>query len=270
MALKDLLVHLDPGDRTPVRLDVAVMLARAHGARLTGLFGQRALPEGIGVTATWPSADYVAEAEASKAAFAAATAGLAQADWIDANRGGDSELLRVITERARFHDLTIVGQYDETVTARIPPQLAEELVILSGRPVLVVPYAGDYPHVGRRPLIAWDSSRQSAHALNDALPLIRNCDEAIVVSLDTPFDEAGVSVAQVARHLAAHGIKVKTEVLMAEEMQVMDLVLNRVTDLDADLLVIGAHRHTVLPTKEHPVDARSIMKQMVVPTLVSR
>jgi nucleotide-binding universal stress UspA family protein len=270
MALKDLLVHLDPGERTPVRLDIAVALARTHGARLTGIFGERALPEGIGVTATWPSADYVAEGEASKAAFAAATAGLAQADWIDANRGGDAELLRVITERARFYDLTIVGQHDETVTPRIPPALAEQLVIQSGRPVLVVPYAGDYAHIGRRPLIAWDSSRQSAHALNDALPLFQGCDEAVVVSLDTPFDEAHAAVAQVARHLAAHGIKAKTEVLMAEEMQVMDLVLNRVTDLDADLLVIGAHRHTVLPTKEHPVDARAVMKQMVVPTLVSR
>lgn len=270
MPLKDLLVHLDPGDRSPVRLDVAVTLAQAHGASLTGLFGERALAEGIGVTATWPSDDYVVAREASKAAFAAATVGLCASEFRDANRGSDAELLRVIIDQARHYDLTIVGQHDESLPSHVPPNLAEELVVRSGRPVLVIPYAGEYKHLGRRPLIVWDESRQAAHAINDALPLLQACDEAVVISLDTPYEVAEASVAQVARHLAAHDIKARTEILMAEDLHVMDLILNRVTDLDADLLVIGAHRHTILPSKDHPIDARAVMKQMVVPTLVSR
>lgn len=270
MSIKDLLVHLDSGARTPVRLDLAVALAKAHGARLTGLFGERALPDGIGVAVTWPSADYVAAGARSKAAFQAAAAGISDAQWVDVNRGGDAELLRLITEHARYHDLTILGQHDPGVATGAPPTLGEQLVVQSGRPVLVVPFVGDCGPAGRRPLIVWDGTRQSAHALNDALPLIAGCEKAFVVSVATAHEDADEAATRVARHLAAHGITATTEVLVDDEVDVMNLVLNRVTDLDADMLVIGAHRHTMRPERDHAVDARAALKQVVVPTLVSR
>lgn len=270
MALKDLMVHLDPGPRAATRLELSANLARERGARLVGVFGQRALPEQVGVVATWPSAEYVAAAAASKAAFDAATRGLAAAAWHDINRGSDGEVIRLVTEAARCSDLVVVGQHDESAPALVPPELAEELVIHSGRPVLVVPYAGEYAHMGRHPLIAWDHSRESARALHDALPLMAGCVEAIVVSLDSPFEEAELACAEVARHLACHGVKARTEVLLAPDEHVMDFVLNRVTDLDADLLVIGAHRHYSFPRASHSANSRKIMRQMVVPTLVAR
>jgi hypothetical protein len=58
--------------------------------------------------------------------------------------------------------------------------------------------------------------------------------------------------------------------MASDEIRPMDFLLNRISDVGADLLVIGAHRHTVLPTKEHPIDARAVMQQIVVPTFVSR
>ena len=58
--------------------------------------------------------------------------------------------------------------------------------------------------------------------------------------------------------------------LLAEDEHVMDFVLNRVTDLDADLLVIGAHRHSSFPRTAPSADSRAILRQMVVPTLVAR
>ena len=138
MALKDLMVHLDPGERTGTRLELAVGLARAHDARLVGVFGMRALAEQVGVVATWPSPEYVASATASKAAFETATSGLREAEWRDVNRGSDSELIRLITEEARYTDLVVVGQHDETADVMVAPELAEELIIHSGRPILVV------------------------------------------------------------------------------------------------------------------------------------
>lgn len=270
MALKDLMVHLDPGERTAARLALAVALARAHDARLVGVFGQRALPEQVGVIATWPSPEYVAAAAASKAAFATATADLRDAEWRDVNRGSDSEVVRLVIEAARYADMVVVGQHDETVEPLVAPELAEELVIHAGRPILVVPYAGEFKHVGRHPLIAWDNSRESAHALHASLRLIEGCKEAIVVSLDTPYEEAEKSCAEVARHLACHGIEARTEVLLAEDEHVMDLVLNRITDLDADLLVIGAHRHASFLRARQGADPRAILQAMVVPTLVAR
>ena len=46
----------------------------------------------------------------------------------------------------------------------------------------MVPYIGSYTHVGRRVLVAWDSSREAVRALNDALPLIHGADEVTLAT----------------------------------------------------------------------------------------
>jgi nucleotide-binding universal stress UspA family protein len=269
MSVKNLMVHLDPGKRTAARLKLAVALARKHGARLVGVFGQRAEPRRVGVVATWPSAEYVKAAKASKAAFEKATADLAAAEWRDINRGSDAELLLQITDSARFCDLMILGQHDEEVKAHVPHELPQEVVVNSGRPILVVPYAGDFRELGKRPLIAWNNSREAAHALNDALPLIKDCKKVVVVSLDTRLASAEASCAEVARHLACHGLKAKTDVMMVENVGVMDMLLNRVADFGADLLVMGANSQIGFPFVSGGAGTRHILQHMTVPVLMS-
>jgi nucleotide-binding universal stress UspA family protein len=269
MPLKNLMVHLDRGERTVARLELAVSLAHRHQARLVGVFGQRAQAEQVGVVATWPSREYTEAAGAVKTLFEAATAGLAQAEWHDINRGGDAELLGRLTDYARFFDLVLLGQHDEQAVALTPPELAEEVVVNSGRPILVLPYAGNFVRVARRPLIAWNNSREAAHALNDALPLIAGCADAILLSLDTLFDEAKAACAHAARQLACHGINAKAEVLTVEDVGVMDMLLNRVTDLGADLLVMGAHGQIGFPFVSRGAGTRHILRQMTVPVLMS-
>jgi nucleotide-binding universal stress UspA family protein len=267
--LKNLLVHLDQSERTPVRLAMAVSLARQHQARLTGVFGQRAKAQQVGIVATWPSAEYSDAAQAAKAAFERATAGMPQAQWHDINRGSDAELLRQITEIARCADLIVLGQHDEQAKAYVPSELAEEVVLNSGRPILVIPYAGEFPQQAQHPLIAWDNSREAAHAVNDALALIADCPEATIISVDARYAEASASCARLADHLACHGIKAKTEVLVVDDVGIMDILLSRVTDLGADLLVMGAHGSIGLPFVSRGAGTRHIFRSMVVPVLMS-
>jgi nucleotide-binding universal stress UspA family protein len=267
--LKDLLVHLDQGERTSVRLALAVSLARAHGARLTGVFGQRAEPHRVGVVATWPSQEYTEATQASKAAFERATAGLPDVRWHDINRGADAELLRLITEMAHYADLVVLGQHDEGAQIFAPPDLAEEVVLNSGRPVLVVPYAGEFAQFGRHPLIAWNDSRESAHAVNDALPLIAGCRDATVIAVDARLELANASCASVVEHLGCHGIRARSEVLVVEDVGIMDMLLSRVSDLGADLLVMGAHGSIGLPFVSRGAGTRHILRHMVVPVLMS-
>ncbi|SRR6266581_778613 len=269
MALKNLMVHLDQGARSEVRLGLAVSLARQHQAHLVGVFGQRAQPAQVGVVAIWPSKEYSEAAAAAKAAFERASTGLPGAVWHDINRGSDAELIRHITDFARYSDLMLLGQHDDQVRSFVPAELPDEIVVNSGRPVLIVPYAGSFPIVARRPLIAWNSSREAAHALNDALPLIEGCDEALLVSLDTRYEEAQASCAEVARHLACHGIAATTEVLMVEDVGIMDMLLNRVTDRGADLLVMGGHGQIGFPFVSRGAGTRHILRQMTVPVLMS-
>ena len=269
MSLKNLMVHLDQSERTAARLELAVSLAREHGARLLGVFGQRAQPQQVGVVASWPSQDYIDAREASKAAFDIATAGLPQAEWRDINRGSEAEVLRHITDLARHADLVVLGQRDERVKGYVPDELVGEVILDSGRPVLVVPYVGNFIEVGKRPLIAWNNAREAAHALNDSLPLIEGCDEAMVLSFAARVEEGESSCAEVARHLETHGIKARTDVMLVQDFGIMDMLLNRVCDRGADLLVMGAHGHIGFPFVSRGAGTRYILQHMTVPVLMS-
>jgi nucleotide-binding universal stress UspA family protein len=269
MALKNLIVHLDQSARTAVRLELAVSLARQHQARLLGLFAQRARPQQVGIVAAWPPEEYVQAAAASKAQFETATAGLAEAEWQDVNRGSDAALLGVITDHARHADMIVLGQQDERDPGCVPFELPEEVAVNSGRPALIVPYVGHFAPVFKRPLIAWNDSREAAHALNDALPLIEGCDQAIVLSLDIRHEQAEASCRAVARHLACHGIATSTEVLVVDDVGIMDMLLNRVADHGADLLVMGAHGSIALPFVSRGTGTRHILRSMTVPVLMA-
>lgn len=269
MALKNLMVHLDQCERTAARLALAVSLAQQHKARLVGVFGQTAGPRQVGVVATWPSESYVEARDASKAAFEKATAGLPQAEWLDINRGSEAEVLRHITDHARHFDLVVLGQHDERVKSCVPEILVGEVILHCGRPVLVLPYAGNFTEIGKRPLIAWNDGREAAHALNDALPLIEGCEEAMVLSFSARRDEAETSCAEVTGHLATHGIKAKAEVMLVQDFGIMDMLLNRVTDRGADLLVMGAHGHIGFPFVSQGGGTRYILGHMTVPVLMS-
>jgi len=269
MSLKNLMVHLDQGERCQLRLELAVALARKHQARLVGVFGQRAQAQQIGIVASWPSPEYVAATSQTKARFEQASAGLKQAHWHDINRGSDHELLRQITDMARYFDMVIMGQHDDAKDDLVPPDLPEEVIVNAGRPVLMVPYAGSFNADFQRPLIAWNKSREAAHALNDALPLIENCAEATVVSLDTQHEHAESCCSELTSHFACHGIKVKTDVLVVDDIGIMDMLLNRVTDRDADLLVMGAHGQIGFPFVSRGAGTRHILRHMTVPVLLS-
>ena len=212
---------------------------------------------------------YPEAAKAARAQFDLATQGLSKVEWHDIDHGSDVDLLREIPRFARYFDLVIIGQHDERQPVLVPPDLPEHIVQSTGRPTLVVPYAGDIVTLGERPLIAWNDSREAAHALNDALPLIEGCEEATVVSLNADYGLAKSSCAHVARHLEMHGIKARADVLVVEDIGVMDMLLNRVSDLSADLLIMGGHAPSSLPFVSRGAGTQHILRHMTVPVLIS-
>lgn len=270
MSLKNLMVHLDQGERSAARLALAVAVARKYQARLTGVFGQLAQSQNVGVVSSWPTPEYAAAAQASKAAFEAAAAGLPQAEWHDINRGSEAELVRQVTDRARHVDLVIMGQHNEgAARSFVPADLIEEVVLNAGRPVLILPYAGTFDAVAQRPLLAWSNVREAARALNDALPLMEGCDKATVMSFAPNAEEARSACDNVLRHLACHGIRAEAEVNVVTDIGIMDMLLNAASDLGTDLLVMGAHGHIGLPFMSRGAGTRYILRHMTVPVLMS-
>jgi nucleotide-binding universal stress UspA family protein len=183
--------------------------------------------------------------------------------------GATAELVAL---HARHADLVVLGQADPEDG---PPSAAGTVAAAlfdSGRPVLVVPYAGTFVTAGRRVLVGWNASREAARAVNDALPLLVGA-EVVTVSavnprrgLDGHGDEPG---ADIALHLARHGVKVDVEHSAAPEIEAADILLNRASELSADLLVVGAYGHSRLREMILGGVTRSLLRQMTVPVLMS-
>ncbi|WP_374547330.1 universal stress protein [Rhodoblastus sp.] len=272
MTIGNLLVHLNSDPRSAVRLKLAADLARGRGARLTGLFAQVAPAHQVGVVAQWPTAEYKQAAEASRAAFAAATAGL-DAEWVDLNRGDEGEVVKLATDFARHFDLIVLGQRAAD-DALIPPDFAEQLIVTSGRPALVLPYAGEFAGIGARPIFAWSDSRSSARGFSDGIALASPGADALVVGLSKPGDEDSFvyqkeSLRLAAAQLSAHKIAAAPEQLALSEIGLMDALLNRAADHGADLLVIGAFGGGGYPLFSRGSGSRYMLKHMTLPVLFS-
>jgi nucleotide-binding universal stress UspA family protein len=267
MHLRDILVQLDSSPRTAERLALALHLAKRGNAKLTGIFAQRAAAYQVGVVAMWPPESYTQAANASREQFEAAVAGYGNARWIDLNRGSDHEVTHHLTETARHYDLTIVGQEEEDGPRAVPRELIEELIVESGRPILVVPYAGHFSDTGTRPLVAWTDARAAARALNDALVLVQPKAKVTVVSMGTGTEPEKLSAERIGEHLKAHNLDTEVEYMQVTEVGVMDTLLNLAADKAADLIVMGAFGGFGYPLLSRGAGTRYILHHMTVPCL---
>jgi nucleotide-binding universal stress UspA family protein len=268
MPLRDILVHLDSGPRTAERLALAVNLARSHDAKLAGIFAQRVEPGQARLVASWPPEIYTRAAAAGRAQFEAAVSSLRDTQWIDLNRGNDHEVVHLMTDAARHYDLTIVGQDEEDGPRIVPRELVEQLIVESGRPILVVPYAGQFPDIGGRPLIAWTEARAAARALNDALALFKPDAKAVVLSIG-PGAESQSSISKIAEHLKAHKFACEIEHMQVTGIGLMDTVLNLAADKAADLVVMGAFGGYGYPLLSRGSGTRYMLRHMTAPVLFS-
>ncbi len=251
-----------------MRVDLALTLARRHGARLTGIFAETAPPHRVGTVATWPSADYAARAASAKAAFDEAAASLGgKIAFIDLNRGSEHEILARATDYARHFDLVMLGGFEGG--GHVPPDLAKQILLESGRPVLMVPPVGLHGDVGRRPLFAWHRSRAAARALADALPLIQADAEALVLQAVRSGEAASEFASLVLAELAAHGVAADYRTVSLDAVRLMDTLLNHAADHAADLLVIGAFDRSGLGLFGGGAGTRYLMRHMTLPVLFS-
>jgi nucleotide-binding universal stress UspA family protein len=268
--IKDILVHLDGGERDHANLVAALSLAETFDGRLTGLFARHER-HALAMVARRASDAFAAAAQQSQQMFADTAKGATvPTRWWSVAHGETGHVLHETLAAARFHDLVVLGQHHDGKDA--PEELAEHLLLQSGRPVLVLPAVGHYPTIGTNALVAWNGGREAARALHDAMPLLERAAnvEVLTVRSQPPLrpDEMGLPPLSIHDHLAAHGITVSREVLAGNEIGVMDLLLSRAFDQGADLLVMGGHGGYHLPFFKG-AGTRHILKHMTLPVFMS-
>lgn len=168
-------------------------------------------------------------------------------DTVTAWHTVEGDLARVLAAQARFTDLLLLGQYDTenppTISAFLLP---EKVVVDAGTPIVVVPTHGTFDHIGRHILVSWDGSREAARALRDAMPLLQAAEQVSLLAVDP--DRQGhvhpeANAAEVAAHLALHGVPTGPTELPSGANSVTDILLAQLSKLGADLVVMGAYGH---------------------------
>ena len=278
MALKNLVVVVDQSAQSTARVNAAILLATKHDAHLTGLFvaSPPVLPSyvagelGEGIIAIQRrTAQEHADEAAGLFRRAVELAGIGDRSEWRALRGNPTEVTGIV---ARYADLVIVGQVDPDRDGEVPPVHPEDVLFDCGRPVLVVPYAGKPASIGERVVIGWNASREAARAVNDALPLLETAQKVSVLAVNPKpgFDGLGDEPgADIALHLARHGVMVTADHFSARGMDAGDMILNYATDVSADLLVMGAYGRSRLRELVLGGVTRHIMQHMTIPVLFS-
>jgi len=103
--------------------------------------------------------------------------------------------------------------------------------------------------VGQRVVVGWNSTREAARAVNDAMPLLVAAEVVTVLTIDAreaPLGHGQLPGADISLHLARHGVKAQVEQTVSADLSVGDVLLSRAADLGADLLVMGAYGHSRL------------------------
>ena len=275
MAPKDILVHLDGTPRAAMRLEVAARLAQRHGAHLSGLFvADIVLPVvmdmsgGGGVLASLLDemrAAALADAAEAGERFRARCErdGIAH-EW----RVAEGMTAEQVTAAARYADLLVLGQADPAASQG-GAMLLDDAIFFSGRPVLVVPYAGSFGDIGRRVLVGWKAGREASRAVHDALPLLAGADKVTVLSVNPGGPPDHLPGAAISRHLARHGIAAEASRMDSAELADGDVLLNAAADLGADLLVVGAYGHSRLREYVLGGVTKTLLARMTLPVLFS-
>lgn len=246
----NILVHVEPGLSASHRTEVAASLARDLGAHLIGV-GAEAIdaaymadPYGGVVMPEWIVAaqeQVAGRLKAAEEAFRRDAAGV-DIEW----RTIQSFPSAALVAASRAADLIVVSAVARNAS-NYRTANAAEVVLGSGRPVLVVPEAGRHLRAANI-VIAWKDTREARRAIADAMPLLLRAEGVIVqaVCAAEEVESSAFQVNDVVASLRRRGIEARPGVTTSRDEDVVK-ELYRIADLNqADLIVAGAFGHSRL------------------------
>jgi nucleotide-binding universal stress UspA family protein len=265
MALKDILVLMDNSPHAVERLDLAIQLAQHHQAGIIGLnvFTHSLLEL---LQRTTPAEEQDLQ---EMFLYKSAQAGVA-ATWHSAEtKPLANSVAEVVNHFACFADLVVIGQTEYAAKEKNGEgDLPERIVMGSGKPVLIVPYAVTFSSLGNRVLVAWKSGRESTRVISDSVPLLKNAGTVSIFEVNPSVDEKD-AMERLCTYLAHHEIHARVETSKVTELGIGDVLLNQVSDEGSDLLIMGAFAHNHFGSYVLGDVAKHVLKHMTVPVLMS-
>lgn len=270
-------VYLDNTARCPVRLSLASDIAHAHHAHLIGVSVVNVLQSvpvmyGEASVALLERQAEIAEQAADEAeeVFKKHTDSLDLETELRRFEGLSSDVMSL---NARYSDVTVLGQAAlDSKNASSADYLPEQVVMQAGRPILVVPDAGDKYSIGEHVLVAWNASREATRAVYDAMPILRQAKQVTILAVNPNDSDDGhgdVPSADIAHQLSRHGVKAEARQTVARNIDAGNEILARTADMGADLIVCGAYGHSRLREIVLGGVTQTLLRHMTVPVLMS-
>jgi len=252
--MKSLLAISSGGPDAEPAFQAAAQLAQAFDAHLSGLFlppAKNALGELMGeageamamlhggvpnvlLQAGQPRPP--TRAELTRQAFEQASAALRASAFHVAPKS-DAD---VVAAFGRLHDLMIVARPGQDPLDPEPAAINAAL-FETGRPLLVVPHEPFPARLGRA-VVTWNGSIAATRATHFALPLLKTCEEVVVLVAESGEGDARPEV--LCHYLTQHGVATRADridVARASSRARGRAVLHYTEHADADLLVMGAY-----------------------------
>ena len=278
MTYKSIVVHVDHSDACRQRVALAIELAQSQQAHLTGVAttGVSNHPYGGGSNAVgmYYEAATTELREIAKLAVESFKRQVAQAGLHSAEcRIATEEANAALTLQGHYADLVVLSQSNPDIRGVAAASVLPQHVLLHvARPVLLVPYAGKFSHIGQQVMVAWDSGRESSRAVADALPILKLAAKVHVIVFNgkkgSPDGHGPHPGTEIALYLARHGVKVE----VSEEETSIDIgsaLLSRMSDYGSDMLVMGGYGHSRFRETILGGITRTILEHMTVPVLMS-
>jgi nucleotide-binding universal stress UspA family protein len=249
MSFAVMMVHLDVERDSEQRVQVALGLADRFRATLIGIAGMSLRPAfsagGVAVYAEPTQSDcqkMTARLDEMGAKFRAQGQRLEGIEWRSALELPSD----LVAKEARAADLVIVGcrHTGNNVRDLIDPGA---VLLRAGRPVLVVPDVIT-PLSLRRAVVAWKDTRECRRAVRDALPLLQQAKEVLLVEIgeDEAKSTAKTNLADIADYLVRHRVIVADKMWRRARGPAATELLQLVRDERADLIVAGGYGHSRL------------------------
>lgn len=152
------------------------------------------------------------------------------------------EFVRTVAGEGRYHDLIVCGPPTESLGR---DELGS-ILVRAGRPLLIAtdPVPKNIVHTV---VIAWKNTREAAHAVSAAMPILEKA-RRVVVMIAAENDQEPLACVDCAERMTAqlrwHGMRVESRMIVLAGRDAPTAILDSAHEIHADMLVMGGYGHS--------------------------
>lgn len=182
------------------------------------------------------------------------------------------DLGRVAAVHARYSDIAVMTRPngEEGFDPRF--EMIEGVLFHAGRPALIVPPEWQGGAIGKRPLLAWDASREATRALSEADWLIDEAELVTVLTIDAKtkaFGHGDQPGANIAAHLGRRGLRAEVTNTLSGGRGPAQAIMDEAAKAGCDLIIMGGYHHARLRAMMFGGATRDILGAARLPVLMA-